>query len=262
MTLTDIQRLVLRTIAENRGRDSYCAGGATLNRGRARMSDDLDIFHDSEESVVAAADRDIADLRQAGFLVEERVRALGTVEAVVRQYGFETLVQWMDDTRKRFFPLVKDSEFGMRLHDTDLAINKILCASSRRQARDFVDLVEIARECPLGPLIWAAASKSAFGPGRIIEEIRKNAGSISSDEFRTVRMAAESEVDTVKLLDSLEAELRRAERYVTTIAPEDEPGALFVDANGKPIEADRKMMSLGLASARRCNEFEEVLPRV
>jgi hypothetical protein len=57
------------------------------------MSDDLDIFHDSEDAVLNAADRDIESLRKAGFRVEERVRTLGTVEAVVSQYGFETSVQ-------------------------------------------------------------------------------------------------------------------------------------------------------------------------
>jgi hypothetical protein len=168
----------------------------------------------------------------------------------------------MDDTRKRFFPLIADPEFGMRLHDVDLAVNKVLCASSRRQARDFVDLVEIAQGCPLGPLIWAAAAKSPYGPGRIIEEIRKNARGLGKAELSAVRMASGSEVDPVKILDTLEKELTRAEQYVTTVAPEDKIGMLFVDANEHPIEADERALLDGRANIRQCKEFGEILPRI
>lgn len=137
--------MVLETIARNRDARSYVAGGAVLNRDRARMSDDLDIFHNSDDDVAAAVERDMRALRDAGFSVEEAVRSAGTVEAVVRRYGFETRIQWMGKTQRRFFPLVRDARFGLRLHDADLAVNKVLCAATRRQPRDIVDLVEIAR---------------------------------------------------------------------------------------------------------------------
>jgi hypothetical protein len=50
----------------------------------------------------------------------------------------------MSDTRIRFFRLVKDKQWGLQLHQADLAINKVLAASSRRKARDFADIVAIS----------------------------------------------------------------------------------------------------------------------
>ena len=76
---------------------------------------------------------------------------------VLRKGREETLVQWFDDeeTCRRFFPAEDDPEFGFRLHETDLAVNKILCAASRKTAaRDAVDLVNIVERSGLR---WNAA---------------------------------------------------------------------------------------------------------
>ena len=60
---------------------------------------------------------------------------------------------------RRFFPAQNDPEFGFRLHEADLAVNKVLCAARRNSAaRDAVDLVNIVdRYAPLGPLVWAVS---------------------------------------------------------------------------------------------------------
>ena len=123
-------------------------------------------------------------------------------------------------------------------------------------------MVEIAKVHPLGPLVWAATAKSQFGPGRIIEEIRRNARSIGQDELRAVRMMPGGEVVGAALIDSLEKELARAERYVITIAPIGKIGALFIDANERPIEADEAMLSRGEATALYCDASSEILPAV
>jgi hypothetical protein len=48
---------------------------------------------------------------------------------------------------------VKDELWGARLHQADLAINKVLAGAGRSKARDVADLVAIGRDyCPLGPL--------------------------------------------------------------------------------------------------------------
>ncbi|MHB1217774.1 MAG: hypothetical protein ACYC1L_06205 [Alphaproteobacteria bacterium] len=263
MTLTDLQRMVLETIARNRDARSYVAGGAALNRDRARISDDLDIFLDAEGDVAPTVERDLTAPRDAGFSVEETVRAAGTVEAIVRRYGFETRIQWMEETQRRFFPLVGDPRFGVRLHDADLAINKVLCAADRRKPRDMIDLVEIERDyCPLGPLIWAAAAKSGFGPGRIIEEIRANARGYAPEELATVRMSDGSEIDPDRVRERLRGALSRAEHYVMEEAPDDHLGALFVDDKERPVEADAEMLKRGAARAVPCGVHGDGVPTV
>lgn len=42
------------------------AGGAVLNKDWFRLSDDLDIFHDTDEEIVATAKENIAALTQSG----------------------------------------------------------------------------------------------------------------------------------------------------------------------------------------------------
>jgi hypothetical protein len=78
---------------------------------------------------------------------------------------------------------VKDEQWGLRLHQADLAVNKILVASSRKKARDFADIVAItASMCPLGPLVMAAAGKPpGYSPQKIIEQIRE----VTADTIKT-----------------------------------------------------------------------------
>src|SRR5450631_2900804 len=152
MALTDLQKRIMQKLSANRSASSYLAGGLILNLAWPRRSDDIDIFHDTDEEVSVAANKDIADLEAADFRVIVDVRTYGTFEATVSDDSSSTIIQWMSDTKMRFFPLVKDEQWGSRLHQADLAVNKILAASSRKKARDFADIVAIAiNMCPLGP---------------------------------------------------------------------------------------------------------------
>lgn len=71
MPLSDFQRVVALLIAANRGPDSHIAGGAVLNRGidGVRISDDLDIFQDSEQSLITSVEADEMVLRKAGYAI-------------------------------------------------------------------------------------------------------------------------------------------------------------------------------------------------
>jgi len=104
----------------------------------------------------------------------------GAVDATVSDGTSSTIIQWFAETRQRFFPLVRDEEWGARLHQADLAVNKVLAAAGRSKARDIADLVAIGRNyCPLGPLVLAAAGKPPnFSPRRTIDEIRRHILSI------------------------------------------------------------------------------------
>ena len=54
MALTQLQSDILRRLAKNRSDTSYLAGGLMLNKNWPRRSDDIDIFHDSDEEVTDA----------------------------------------------------------------------------------------------------------------------------------------------------------------------------------------------------------------
>ena len=53
--LSKIQTDILRLLAAHRDPESYVAGAAPLNRDAPRVFGDIDMFHDREERVAAAA---------------------------------------------------------------------------------------------------------------------------------------------------------------------------------------------------------------
>lgn len=81
MALTELQKRIMRRLALNRSESSYLAGGVILNLDWPRRSDDIDIFHDSDEAVSVAAQKDIADLAAEGLSVTIDIKAYGLFEA-------------------------------------------------------------------------------------------------------------------------------------------------------------------------------------
>ena len=123
-----------------------------LNKDWQRRSDDIDIFHDSDEEVTEAAEVDLATLDAAGYKTHRDFIIYGCVDATVSDGTSSTIIQWFAET-ERLLSLVKDEAWGARLHQGDLAVNKVLAASGRSKARDIADLVAIGLNyCPLGPL--------------------------------------------------------------------------------------------------------------
>ena len=124
MPLSDIQREILRLLAAHRNPESYVAGGVALNRDGPRYSADIDIFHDREESVAAAADADAALLVKSGFAVKWLRREPGIHGAIVERGDQRTKLEWVRDSDFRFFPTLHDDVFGYVLHAVDIATNK------------------------------------------------------------------------------------------------------------------------------------------
>ena len=236
MVLTALQTKVMRTLAPNRSETSYFAGGIVLNRDWPRRSDDIDVFQDADEAVVDTADNDIDTLRNGGFRVTTDIKIYGLVEATVSADGQSTLIQWMSETRWRYLPLVRDQAWGARLHQADLAVNKVLAASTRTKARDFVDLAVIAEQmCPLGPLVMAAAGKPPYlSPQTIVDELRRRGLSIADEEFTGVAGLPETWTPA-HIRAVLVSVLDHADRYMTTADPE-VIGRLAIDADETPIE--------------------------
>jgi hypothetical protein len=258
MALTQLQSEILRCLAKNRSETSYLAGGLMLNKNWTRRSDDIDIFHDSDEEVTDAAKADIATLAAAGYKTHTDFIVYGCVDATVSDGMSSTIIQWFAETKRRFFPLVRDEEWGARLHQADLAVNKILAASGRSKARDVADLIAIGHNyCPLGPLVLAAAGKPPnFSPRRTIDEIRRHVLSIPAEEYSAVKglpanWSAEFIRDEALLLTE------RADEYIMS-APPDLLGVLAVNKAGVPIElADGKRDN---AILRKATAEPEIMP--
>ncbi len=258
MALTQLQSDILRCLARNRSDTSYLAGGLILNRNWPRRSDDIDIFHDSDEEVTDAAKADLAVLEATGYRVHIDFIIYGGVDATVSDGTFATIIQWFAETKRRFFPLVKDEEWGARLHQADLAVNKVLAASGRSKARDIADLVAIGHNyCPLGPLVLAAAGKPPnFSPRRTLDEIRRHTLSIPAEEFAAVKgLPADWSVAFIR--DEALRLTEQADTYIMNAAP-DLVGILAVNKNAVPIEVpDGKR---GEAILRKATDEPEVMP--
>lgn len=258
MALTPLQSDILRHLAGNRSDSSYLAGGLMLNKNWQRRSDDIDIFHDSDEEVTGAADADLAVLDAAGYEVHRDFVVYGCVDATISDGSSSTVIQWFAETKRRFFPLVKDEEWGARLHQADLAVNKVLAAAGRSKARDIADLVAIGHKyCPLGPLVLAAAGKPPnFSPRRTIDEIRRHALSIPAEEFAAVKgLPADWTANFIR--DEALRLLDAADRYIMSASP-DLLGVLALNKDDVPIEVlDDKRSN---AVLRMATDEPEVMP--
>jgi hypothetical protein len=180
MALTTLQRDVCRLLAATRREsgESYVAGGAALSVAlkTARLSRDLDFFHDTEEAVARSWDQDRATLERAGLKVRVLRERPGYVEAIVSSLAQELIVEWARDSAFRFFPLVEDDDLGLALHPFDLATNKVLALVGRLEVRDWIDVIAShERLQPLGYLAWAACGKDpGFTPLGILEQAARS----------------------------------------------------------------------------------------
>ncbi|MGQ0673330.1 MAG: hypothetical protein ACT4N2_10710 [Hyphomicrobium sp.] len=235
MPISKLQSDILRLIAANRDPESFVAGGVPINRSGPRYSEDLDIFHHREDRVAQAALGDARILAEAGYEVVWLRQQPATYGATIRHGSDATKLEWVADSDYRFFPVIKDEQFGYVLHVVDLAINKAMAAASRREARDIVDLLTLHdRVLPIGALVWAAAEVApGYTPEGLIAEIRRNAR-YPADELR--QLAADPPVEPDAVMRRLRAALDEAEQFVSGM-PSDKAGLLFL-RSGRPIQPD------------------------
>lgn len=155
------------------------AGGAALGEAlrSARVSQDVDLFHDDEASLQAAWSEDRRTLEAAGLKLSVLHERPAFVEVEAADGGARVVIQWTRDSAFRFLPLVEHPDFGLTLHPLDLATNKLLAAVGRLEVRDWVDLVESCERLqPLGYLAWAATAKDpGFNPKSIVEQAARTA---------------------------------------------------------------------------------------
>ena len=235
MPLSKIQTEVLRLLAAQRDPESYIAGATPLNRDAARYSGDIDVFHDREERVAAAALNDAKVLEAGGYSVRWLRQLPLIYTAEVTRLDASTRLEWVVDSDFRFFPTMRDETFGYVLHPVDLALNKVMAAAGRREVRDLVDLVTIHETIlPLGAVIWAAVEKSpGFTPEGLIAEIRRNANHPAA-EWRA--LITTGPLDPQLITKQLRAALDNAEAFVTRM-PSEKLGLLFLQGS-KIVQPD------------------------
>lgn len=178
MPLTPFQVAVLRVIAANRSVGSHIAGGIGLNAAAdsPRFSAGVDIFHDAEEAVASASERDCTSLAAAGCAITRQLWEPAYRRAWVERGGDGVKIEWAQDAAWRFYPVQPDELLGWRLHAFDLLTNKALAMGSRAETRDLVDIVSHCGPFPLHAVVWAACGKDpGWTPATLLEQMRRNA---------------------------------------------------------------------------------------
>lgn len=233
--LTSLQRDVMKLLASRRAGGSFVGGGVPLNLEGPRRSRDIDIFHDSERDVAAAAESDAASIEAQGFSVAWERRLPGIFTAIVSRGAESMRLDWTHDSSLRFYPPQPHPELGFALHPADLATGKVLAAAGRREARDAVDLLTIDRAVmPLAAACWAAVAKDpGYGPESLIEAIRSNLR-YQQEDFDALDL--EGPVLAGEILKGVRAALDRAELFAAAM-PSAAAGLLFLK-DGMPVQPD------------------------
>jgi hypothetical protein len=239
MPLTEFQVEVFRVLSAHRNPDSYAAGGIVIHRDVAspRFSRDIALFHDTAEAVGTSAKLDAEALRQAGFTVDFSMREPTFHRAEVTHTRGHVRLEWAADSAFRFFPIVPDEILGYRLHDADVATNKVLAAAGRVKVRDFIDLIYLDRtHTSLGVAIWAAVGKDeGFTPELIIDQLRRNCR-INPDSMQGTELAQPA--DPISLKKEWLACFAAAEALMSTF-PADSLGCLYLEANRHPARGEK-----------------------
>ncbi len=237
MPLTGFQEEILRLLAAHRSPESYLAGGAALHGApdSLRFSQDLDVFHDTERRTAEAFAADRGLLERSGFGVEVRYALPGNVRALVSRGGDHTLVDWAHDTAWRFVPPIRDPGGWFRLHDVDLAVNKLLALAGRDEPRDLVDVLDAHRRIlPLGALVWGASGKDPGLSPHAILELLKRRGRPRQEELDRLHLARP--MDAARAREEWRAAMEEAEAFVSARPPE-ELGCLYFHADSETFRA-------------------------
>lgn len=235
MPISDIQAEVLKTIAANRSPDSYLAGATVLHRGAntPRFSQDLDFFHDVEDSVAMSAEKDAATLLQAGHSFSWVLRTPTFHRAVVTVRKEQLKLEWAQDSAFRFFPIQEDEHCGYRLHDADAATNKMLALAGRNEVRDFVDLLYLDEiYLSLGALSWAACGKDpGFTPEFLLDQAGRH---VAYNQADLDRLHLREPMNIVAMKGKWLNAMEQA-RSLDASLPPDEIGCLYLGPDNNPV---------------------------
>ncbi|MDD5141219.1 MAG: hypothetical protein PHY43_13270 [Verrucomicrobiales bacterium] len=249
MPLGDFEKNVLRLLAANRNPESYIAGATVFLRREDshRQSQDIDVFHDTVQSLKLAAAQDAAVLQANAFSLEWAETQETLRRATVSKDGRSTKVDWAYDSAFRFFPVQPDAELGFVLHPMDGATNKVLALAGRGELRDYLDVLFLHRNVlSLGALAWAACGKDVgFTPQFLIEEAQRLA---HYPAVRLKTLLLREPVDLVECKHQWLAAVAEANALFLKLPPE-EIGCLYLDEKDQAVTPDPT--APGFASLRR-----------
>ena len=238
MPLSSPQIELLRLIAANRSPESYVAGATILHRAddTPRFSEDLDLFHDLEDTIAQSAAADAATLRDAGYGFAWLLRTPTFHRALVTVKGQQLKIEWAYDSAFRFFPVQKDDLCGYRLHDADAATNKVLALAGRSEVRDFVDVLHLNENyLSLGALVWAACGKDpGFTPKFLLDQMGRH---VAYQQADLDRLNLREPLDLTKLKRLWLAAVDAATKTVAEL-PSEEVGCLYIGSDGRPRTPD------------------------
>jgi hypothetical protein len=235
MPLTEYQRNVCRTLAAERVArgERYVAGGAALNEllMSTRLSHDVDLFHDTREAVLASWVSDRNNLERAGYNVHPLREFPTFVEAEVTRGDEGVILQWVQDSAFRFFPLIEHPDFGLALHPFDLATNKILALIGRVEVRDWVDIIHCHTQLqPFGFLVWATCGKDpGLSPMFILEQASRSTH-YTKEDYETLAFNGRAP-DAAKLSQTWRSMLHEATEMIALL-PEDKIGHCVITRDG------------------------------
>jgi hypothetical protein len=246
VALTPLQRAICRIIAANRKShgEAYVAGAVALNEllTAPRVSRDIDLFHDTQEALQATWDADRRLLTDTGFALRIVRERPSFVECVVSRGDEEVVVQWLQDSAFRFFPLIEHPDFGLVLHPFDLATNKVLALVGRLEVRDWLDVMTCHSGLqPLGYLAWAACGKDAgMNPSFILREARRS-GHYSQTEYESLAFAGTAPplADAQRRWRTILAEAQE----VLEVLPPAQIGQCVLDANYELFQGDASALA-------------------
>jgi len=238
MPLGDFERETLRLLAANRNPDSFVGGATVLHQssGSPRSSRDVDLFHDTVESLGQSSERDLATLRSAGYKVSLQQPRETFVRAIVERGGLATKIEWVFDSAFRFFPVEPDLELGWRLNFWDAATNKVLALFGRAEVRDYLDCIYLHQHhlC-FGALAWAATGKDPGATPEMILEWARRGTQYRTEELADLRLS--QPVDLKVLKQIWLTACADAEALIAQLPPA-ELGCLYLNTQGHPVCPD------------------------
>lgn len=167
--LTDLQRRILRILAELGESDDFAlAGGAAIIiSGIAdRPTNDLDFFTEHPKTVEALLDAAQTALEDAGLEVTRLAEASTFARLRVGGPDEVTYVDLASDAR--MLP-VRSTDTGFMLAEAELAADKVLALSGRGESRDFIDFRGLLTRFDIGQLCQLAGEKDpGFAPEQLV----------------------------------------------------------------------------------------------
>lgn len=267
MPLSELQKVILATIWENRSETSHLAGASAIQASPAsiRYSGDIDLFHDNETAVSEAFAKDRSALEEADFAIKVMLSQPGFIRAQVARGGESILMDWAHDSAWRFMPTVSLEGIGHVLHPVDLAVNKVLALGGRDEPRDWVDILYLdAKFISLGAMVWAAVGKDPGMNPEMLLELLSRKGKIRQRDLD--RLILTPEVKLEALHAQWTKSLAEAKAFVSS-RPPSEAGRLYIDPKSGEFFTPARGDDYELCEATvggivpRLNELEQTIFR-